>query len=61
MHHADGVFSSNPLTVLIVWKNPFGVDELLTEKPAGWKLTQSQILSKDSDIFREELVINENG
>ena len=53
MHHADGVFSSNPLIVLIVWKNPFGVDDLLTEKPAGWKLTQSQILSKDSDIFRE--------
>ena len=34
IHHVivDGAVSSNPL---IVWNNPFGVDDLFTEKPDG--------------------------
>ena len=29
----DGAVSSNPL---IVWNNPFGVDDPFTEKPIAW-------------------------
>ena len=38
MHHVivDGAVSSNPLTGLTVWNNPFGVDDPCTEKPVCW-------------------------
>ena len=35
MHHVivDGAISSNPL---IVWNDPFGVDDSFTERPVAW-------------------------
>ena len=51
----DEAISSNPL---IVWNNPFWVDDPFTEKAIAWfaqaenwKLSQSQILSKDGDTL----------